>query len=442
MFPGLRLTRIVLAISAVLSLSACAGNAQYLAPSPALTKGPAVTSSADDQDNANEPTLYPAPTPFEFPEKDILPPPTLTTIETFDCWTAPSSKTATRQDDRGQLLVAYRIDPSTWASNLYRFDFTTQKYSLLVSQIEAYAPSPDGLNIWYAFNTYKDGMQDVIFVHDLANNTRRQVPFPILIDSRYGHVVWSPDSQCLFAWRDDTAFAYRLKDGALQSKTFPGAKFGFNASAVSPDGRWWAWDCKTSWRPQDPNEQNFCLMTPQGRRIDHDGLHLPVAREPKSGFSTRSLGWWSPDSRVLAIAYPGTLSSFQDAARLIQVDEKGVSSFQDIASLGVLDDLLWSPDSRQLLIINNVARKLYIYNLATKETITVPTPDGNYLEAAAWSPDGKQIAIVTMDKQYKFGLYVMNADGTNASQIPPLPKEAEGAEMVTRNWLSRIFWVP
>lgn len=442
MFSQQRLTRIVLAITAVLSWSACMGGAQHLASLPTPTKSPTVTSSANDLINA------PVPTVFVIPEKDILPPPTLTMSETFECWITPGSGISTRQDGLGQLLIAYSVDRSS-TLNLYRFDLASQKYSLLVSQIESYAPSPNGLNVWYSFlaglqRTIQTPMQDVIFAHNLADDTRRQVPFPVLIDTIYGHVVWSPDSQCLFAWRDDTAFAYRLKDGALQSKTFPGANFGYNASAVSLDGCWWAWDCEKGFHPLNPNEQHFCLMSPQGQRIDHDGLRLPVTSEQGSGFSTRSLGWWSPDSRVLAIAYPGYRFNYQDAIRLIHVDETGVSSFQDIElkERRIIQRLLWSPDSHQLLILDS-ADKLYIYHPETKEMTTVPTPDGNYLKAAAWSPYGKQIAIVTEDKQYKFSLYVMNADDTHASPIPPLPQEAKGAEMVAPSYrIDQVYWVP
>jgi hypothetical protein len=48
-----------------------------------------------------------------------------------------------------------------------------------------------------------------------------------------------------------------------------------------------------------------------------------------------------------------------------------------------------------------------------------------------------------MDKQYKVSLYIMNADGKNASPIPPLPQGAEGAEMVAPNYaIDQVYWVP
>jgi len=85
---------------------------------------------------------------------------------------------------------------------------------------------------------------------------------------------------------------------------------------------------------------------------------------------------------------------------------------------------------------------LVIHNLTTNRATTIPTPDGNFLEVAAWSPNGKQIAVVTEDKRYKFNLYIMNADGANASLIPPLPQETEGAEMIVPDMIEQIYWVP
>ncbi|CAG0926895.1 hypothetical protein TFLX_00250 [Thermoflexales bacterium] len=437
MFSRQRLTLITLVTLVVLIGAACVSDTQHREPSSVSTRRSTGTSISILGNT-------PRPTVFKFPAKDLLPSPTLTTNETFDCWTAPNSKTSARQAGIGQLLIAYNA--YGFSATLYRLNLTTQKYSLLVSQIEAYVPSLDELKIWYSF--FKDRPGDVIFAYDLVNNVHRQAPFPILIESRTEHVAWSPDSQCLFAWRGDTAFAYRLRDGALQAKTFPSVDFGFNPRAVSPDGRWWAWDCKTIFQPLNLNEQNFCLMTPQGQQVDHEGLHLLVARLSGSGFSSQSLGWWSPDGRVLAIAYPGHRTDYLDSIRLVYLDEQGVVSFQDLALKDSipLRDVRWSPDNRQLAFLKQFEGVVDVYDLATQQTTVLKSPkEGFSAKGVAWSPDGKQLVMVLQDKESKSRdrLYLLKADGTNASQLSTLPQEAEGAETVIRyHHITDVYWVP
>ncbi|CAG0937739.1 hypothetical protein TFLX_06693 [Thermoflexales bacterium] len=439
MFSRQWLTLIILAVLVVLLGVACASNARHLEPSFTSISVPTGTSTSVLDKN-------PEPIASRFPAKELLTP-TLIMTETFDCWTASSPESSARQVGLGQLLIAYDdVGASTWYSNLYHFNLATQKYSLLVSQIEVHSLSPDALKIWYSL--IKDSSGNSIFAYDLANDIHHQAPFPIPIESINEQVTWSPDSQCLFAWRGDTAFAYRLQDGVLQAKTFPDVDFGFNPRAASPDGHWWAWDCKTIFHPLNPNEQNFCLITPQGQRVDHDGLHLPVAREPRSGFSSQSLGWWSPDSRVLAIAYPGHRTDYQDSIRLIYLDEQGVVSFQDLDFKAPipLRDMQWSPDSRQLAFLKQFEGVVDVYDVATQQTTVLKSPEEGFsAKGFAWSPDGKQLVMVLQDKESKSRdkLYLMNSDGTLVSQIPTLPQDVEGAEMVAPHYLiTDVYWVP
>ena len=110
-------------------------------------------------------------------------------------------------------------------------------------------------------------------------------------------------------------------------------------------------------------------------------------------------------------------------------------------------DRAWSPDSSRLIILNSggqlIIEDLNTDKLTVDKITIVPIPDENHAEATAWSLNGKQIAVLTHDKQYKSNLYIMNADGTNASLIPPLPQETEGAEMVAPDFrISHVFWVP
>lgn len=82
-------------------------------------------------------------------------------------------------------------------------------------------------------------------------------------------------------------------------------------------------------------------------------------------------------------------------------------------------DPAWSPDGRQIALISNdgveleAGGELNIYvmapNGADPQAITKGRP--KYNGVPAWSPDGKKIAFVS-DRDHNLELYLMNADGT------------------------------
>jgi WD40 repeat protein len=232
--------------------------------------------------------------------------------------------------------------------------------------------------------------------------------------------------------------AYHLIDGALQERSFPGIDFSPKyVVATSLDGRWLAWSC----------EKSVCLMNPDARATSPTKLALPLTVAPSPDSNTAyynpSMLWWSPDSQVLAVAYPGRDWQYRDALRLVVIDQNGVASFQDIVSgeEGGIGDLRWSPDSSQLLVVY-LSGKTDLYNLQTGKLTPLPSPNGYpaLAVAPAWSPTGKQIAFVAQDQR---SLYIMNTDGTNITEIPPLPKDSEGAEALAPDYrIYQVFWVP
>jgi Tol biopolymer transport system component len=148
----------------------------------------------------------------------------------------------------------------------------------------------------------------------------------------------------------------------------------------------------------------------------------------------------------MTIAYPGHDWQFQDALRLVHINEKGISSFQDIEfeEESRIYNLQWSPDGSQLLMLtahHTSGYSIDIYNLTTGKITTILNPNKIAVTVSAtWSPTDDQIASVTRDNR---NLSVMNADGTNIFQIPPLPTDAKGAEMVAPHYIiTEVYWVP
>ncbi len=383
--------------------------------------------------------IYPTPNINILPTEDVMPAPTFTKGEPFECWTAPASETSTSSKrTEGKLLLAFSIERSDGELNLFQFDLASRQYSLLATHIMPwvnYPVSTDGQYLWYLLDARP---APVAYVYYLANATTHQVPFPTGSVSNKG-LVWSPDNLCLLLWRKSSAIAYRLIDGALQERVFPTTDFGLGNTVVpSANGHWWAWSCK----------KNVCLMSPDGQQIDHEGLHLPIRTDPSNpdpntAYYNHSTMWWSPDSHTLAVIYSGHDWKYRDALRLVQIDEHGVTSFRDIVTINPepIYDIRWSPDSSQLLIVYHSKRTDH-YNLRTGQITPVLSPNGYpaLVVSPAWSPTSQQIAFVTRDNR---NLYIMNPDGTNESELPLLPQDMKGADMVAPDYrIIQVFWVP
>jgi Tol biopolymer transport system component len=95
----------------------------------------------------------------------------------------------------------------------------------------------------------------------------------------------------------------------------------------------------------------------------------------------------------------------------------------------------WSPDGKTMLVRDVIIRdsrfvtQLFLYDLETG-TLTNPSPEENVENIlAAWSPDGKQIAVVRRDLSIPRGdqIWLMNADGSNARAIASAPAVLHGS---------------
>jgi Tol biopolymer transport system component len=99
---------------------------------------------------------------------------------------------------------------------------------------------------------------------------------------------------------------------------------------------------------------------------------------------------------VLAIAYPGHRTDYQDSIRLIYFNEQGVVSFQDLNFKNPvpLRDVQWSPDSRQLAYLKQFEGVVDVYDLANQQTTVLKSPEEGFsAKGFAWSPDGQYLAF-------------------------------------------------
>jgi Tol biopolymer transport system component len=154
------------------------------------------------------------------------------------------------------------------------------------------------------------------------------------------------------------------------------------------------------------------------------------SRSLEAGFFRRSYGpgpVWSPDgSEIAFLVSPG-----RDEQSTVQVIDVETGVVRDLVApgLGFIRQVAWSPDASQL-----VGGELST-TPSNSNPLASPQPTGIYLVdadgstprqiatgyyiAAAWSPDGTQIAAIDFDGDRS--VVVMNSDGTDLQVVAELP---------------------
>jgi len=101
------------------------------------------------------------------------------------------------------------------------------------------------------------------------------------------------------------------------------------------------------------------------------------------------------------------------AVFLINEDKTGFIMLDDQKNIGELRSFAWSPDGRQLAIVGNTTGSGNIYLVdSTGNTLqpVLSNSEVGYLRDAAWSRDGKQ--FVMWSSQNNLVVYLVTADGT------------------------------
>ncbi|HTQ37379.1 MAG TPA: hypothetical protein VMJ32_00005 [Pirellulales bacterium] len=152
----------------------------------------------------------------------------------------------------------------------------------------------------------------------------------------------------------------------------------------SPDGKWIVYDSTKSF-----NENG--QPTPA---LDH------IFIVPSEGGTPKDLGAgllpnWSPDSKQLCFAVAGgNGSDTQSGLYVMNADGSGRQRLLEA------DGGRWSPDGGRIAYL--VGGQVHVYDILAASDIQLTNEERNITGTPAWSPDGKQIAIV----------YFSNADHT------------------------------
>jgi Tol biopolymer transport system component len=157
-----------------------------------------------------------------------------------------------------------------------------------------------------------------------------------------------------------------------------------------------------------------------------------LSRSLEAGFLRRSYGpgpVWSPDASEIAfLVSPG-----REEQSTVQVIDVETGVVRDLAApgLGFIRQVAWSPDASQLVVIGGELST----SPSNSNPLASPQPTGIYLVdadgstprqiatgyyiAAAWSPDGTQIAAIDFDGDRS--VVVMDSDGTDLQVLAELP---------------------
>ena len=243
-----------------------------------------------------------------------------------------------------------------------------------------------------------------IYVMNADGSNLRQLTTGGLDD---GNPSWSPDGEKIAFERyvDGSPFPYLHvmdADGSNLRQVMFGPENWSQEPAWSPNGEQIAFHKYTTKEIRNnPVSEIFV--------IDADGTDLRQLTNTQLPFDgTNSSPTWSPGGEQVAY---GSSKWFEDDAIVI-LDADGTDTRQVVAHKGIYPSPNWSPDGKKIAFIDYRDGKFGIYVMNADGSDITQLTFNDWDLAPSWSPDSKQIAFMS-DRDGDMKIYVMNADGSN-----------------------------
>ena len=131
---------------------------------------------------------------------------------------------------------------------------------------------------------------------------------------------------------------------------------------------------------------------------------------------------WSPDETRIAFT-----SDRDGDPEIYVMNANGTNPIQLTENLLVIDgDPTWSPEGTQIAFVSDRDGDDDIYVISAKGGSTTNLTRNSKTEwYPSWSPDGTRIAYASSPRGDFFNVFVMNADGTNPTQLTKNPRGTE-----------------
>jgi TolB protein len=104
----------------------------------------------------------------------------------------------------------------------------------------------------------------------------------------------------------------------------------------------------------------------------------------------------------------------------------------------------WSPDGRKLVfaLSAGLAGPVRIQTIkadgTNRRTVAATIKGGRFLLGPVFSPDGKKVAFERVPDKGDSDVWVMGADGTNPTDVTPIPKRSRGRFELEPDWGARL----
>ncbi len=142
------------------------------------------------------------------------------------------------------------------------------------------------------------------------------------------------------------------------------------------------------------------------------------------GHSNEREPCWSPDGSQIAFV---SMDVFSGQHHIYAIDMGGGNLRQLIDHPEIVHSPEWSPDGRQIAFVSvsnpspqETRNNLYVMD-SNGDDVRLLTNAGYYISvlevSLTWSPDGRFIAFNPTRQVSDFGIYVMNADGSNEQPL-------------------------